>query len=52
MGRKEERRLSTQNYANHRRTVPLFHFVLSLLIVLTLIGACVNLYESMGDHQR
>jgi hypothetical protein len=44
--------LSTQNYANHRRTVPLFHGVLSLLIVLTLIGSFVNLYESIGDHQR
>jgi hypothetical protein len=26
--------------------------VLSALILLTLIGACVNLYESWGDHQR
>ncbi len=42
----------TQTYSNHRRWIPLFHFGLSLLIALTLIGSCVNLYESMGDHQR
>jgi uncharacterized protein DUF6526 len=44
--------VSTQNYANHSRTVPLFHRVLAGIILLTLIGACVNLYESWGDHQR
>lgn len=44
--------MTTQNYANHRRFVPLFHGVLFFLIVLTLIGACVNLYQSLGDHQR
>jgi L-cystine uptake protein TcyP (sodium:dicarboxylate symporter family) len=44
--------MPTQNYANHRRLVPMFHGVLFLLIVLTLIGSLVNLYESLGDHQR
>ena len=44
--------MATQNYANHRRVVPMFHGVLFFLLVLTLIGSCVNLYMSMGDHQR
>ena len=44
--------MSTQNYANHRQFVPMFHAVLFGILVLTLIGACVNLYESWGDHQR
>lgn len=44
--------MPTQNYANHRQVVPMFHFVLFFTLVLTLIGACVNLYESWGDHQR
>ena len=39
-----------QNYANHRRFVPLFHFVLFSLIVLTLIGSCVNLIKTIGTH--
>ena len=44
--------MSAQNYANHRRTVPMFHVVLFGIIFLTLIGSVVNLVESLGDHQR
>jgi hypothetical protein len=43
---------ASQDYANHRQLVPMFHGVLFGLLVLTLIGACVNLYQSLGDHQR
>ena len=41
-----------QSYANHRQIVPLFHGVLFGLLVLTLIGAAVNLYESLGNSER
>lgn len=44
--------METQTYANHRRFVPLFHGVLFFMLVLTLIGSLVNLYQSLGDHQR
>ena len=44
--------MSTQNYANHRRYVPVFHVVLFPLLAATLVGSCVNLYKSLGDHQR
>jgi hypothetical protein len=44
--------MEAQSYANHRKLVPLFHQVLFGLIVLTLIGSLVNLYHSLGDHQR
>ena len=44
--------MSTQNYANHRQLVPMFHGVLFGIIVLTLIGSVVNLVKSLGDHQR
>jgi hypothetical protein len=44
--------MQSQTYANHRQLVPMYHVVLFLLIVLTLIGSAVNLYESLGDHQR
>ena len=40
----------TQNYANHRRTVPLFHFILFPLIFLTLIGSFVNLFKTISSH--
>jgi hypothetical protein len=44
--------MSTQNYASHRRTDPMYHFVLLGLIVLTTGGAVVNLIRSLGDHGR
>jgi len=44
--------MATQNYANHRKFVPLFHGVLFGILALTLIGAGVNLYLSLGDHVR
>ncbi len=44
--------MEAQNYSNHRRFVPMYNIVLFGLIVLTLIGSLVNLYQSLGDHQR
>ena len=44
--------MPTQNYSNHRQFVPLFHRVLLPVLALTFIGALVNLFESLGDHQR
>ena len=44
--------MATQDYSNHKQLVPLFHIVLFGLLVLTLIGSVVNLYESWGDHLR
>ena len=41
-----------QNYSNHARFVTGYHRILIPVLGLTLIGACVNLYESLGDHQR
>lgn len=37
-----------QNYASHRRWVPAYHFVLSLLILAILIGSVVNVVKSAG----
>jgi len=33
-----------QNYANHRRYVPLYHFVAALLVLVNFAFACVHLY--------
>jgi len=30
----------------------MFHFVLLPVLLLTFVGACVNLYRSLGDHER
>jgi hypothetical protein len=42
--------MATQNYSNHTRLVPGFHFVLFGILVLTLIGSLINLYHSWGIH--
>ncbi|QOY87755.1 DUF6526 family protein [Paludibaculum fermentans] len=44
--------MQEQSYAKHARTVPMYHFVLFGMLLLTLIGSGVNLWKSMGDHQR
>lgn len=44
--------MSTQSYENHARIDFLYHRVLFTILLFTLIGACVNLYHSLGDHQR
>lgn len=40
-----------QNYSNHTRIVPAF-FAALIVLLLTIVGAGVNLYLSLGDHQR
>ena len=44
--------VSEQNYGNHTRLVPPFHFVLLPALLLGAVGSFVNLRQSMGDHQR
>ncbi len=41
--------MKQQNYANHLRWVPMYHFVSSLLIYASFIGSLVNLYKSVGS---
>ena len=41
-----------QSYAKHAKFVPLYHQVLFGIILLTLIGSLVNLFLSMGNHNR
>ena len=44
--------MQEQNYANHAMFVPMFHFVLFGIIALSLIGSFVNLWQSLGDHEK
>src|SRR5262245_18832568 len=41
-----------QSYANHSQIVFLYHRVLTLLVLVTLIGSVVNLTKSWGDSAR
>lgn len=43
--------MSVQNYENHAQRVPGFLATL-LVLTLTIVGAGVNLWKSIGDHQR
>ena len=42
----------TQSYANHAQIVPLYHRLLTGVLLLTLIGSVVNLSKSWGDSTR
>src|SRR5579859_4631800 len=44
--------MQEQNYARHAMFVPMFHGVLFGIIALSLIGSLVNLWQSLGDHER
>lgn len=44
--------MKEQSYANHARLDPGYHFVLAPVLMLTCIGSLVNLWKSLGDHQR
>ena len=41
-----------QNYANHARLVTGYHKILLPVLLVTIIGAGVNLSQSLDDHQR
>jgi len=41
-----------QSYAKHSKLVPLYHYVLFAIILLTQIGSLVNLFHSVGNHDR
>jgi len=42
--------MSNQNYANHRRFVPLYHFFTLLGSLVLLIGSIINLTKSGGEN--
>lgn len=42
--------MQEQNYKNHSRVVPLYHYVLSLILVLCLAGAIWNMYRAYEHH--
>ena len=44
--------MENQNYSNHSRMVPGYHYLLSLLLILGLIGSIINLVNSIQDHSN
>jgi len=41
--------MEQQNYANHRRLMPLYHIVLSLMVLVALVGSLYLVYRSMNQ---
>jgi hypothetical protein len=42
----------TQSFEKHAKFVPMFHFVLLPVLLVTFIGAVTNFQQSLGDHER
>lgn len=42
--------MQDQNFKNHARMVPGYHYITFLLVVLLLVGAIVNLVKSSSDN--
>jgi len=42
--------MNEQNYKNHSRYVPLWHFITSAAIIAVLIGGVVNFIKSTGEN--
>ncbi len=38
--------MSEQNFKNHSRYVPLYHFILPTAILALIVGSCINLYKA------
>ncbi len=43
--------MSTQNYRKHARTIPLWHWIVPLLLLALLIGSIINLARA-GSQER
>ena len=42
--------MSEQNFKNHPRYVPLYHFITPTAILALIVGSCINLYEACSHH--
>ncbi len=42
--------MQEQNYKNHPRVVPLFHYGLSLILLASLVGSIWNAYRAYEHH--
>ncbi len=42
--------MSEQNYKNHSRMVPLYHYVLSIILLACLVCAVWNIYRAYEHH--
>lgn len=41
--------MSEQNFKNHARFVPLYHYITPTAILALIVGSCINLFESCSN---
>jgi len=41
--------MAQQNFKNHAKLVPLYHFITPTAILALIVGSCINLYETCSD---
>ena len=44
--------MTEQNFKNHSRYVPLYHFITPTAILALIIGSCINLYEICSECEK
>ncbi|MBK8521375.1 MAG: DUF6526 family protein [Ferruginibacter sp.] len=44
--------MAEQNFKNHSRYVPLYHFVTSTALVALIVGSCINLFENCSSCSK
>jgi len=42
--------MPAQNFKNHARFVPLYHFITPTAILALIVGSCINVYKACNDH--
>jgi hypothetical protein len=42
--------MAEQNFKNHSRYVPLYHFIASTAILALIIGSCINLFDAVNKN--
>ncbi len=43
--------MEVQNFKNHARFIPLFHFITPTVILAIFTGSCINLYEACNKQE-
>ena len=43
--------MSDQNFKNHPRFIPLYHYITPTVILALIVGSCINLFDACKDQE-